>query len=71
MSLRSALAPETKEFVNQRGPGLTCSAVVQEPEELLNTWSSNIGRLLGLVEKSCQQISKECMVHKVVLSSAS
>jgi len=37
---------------------------------MLNSWSSNITRLLGLVEKSCQQISKECMVHKVALKSS-
>ena len=42
--------------------------IVQEPEELLNSWSSNIGRLLTLVEKSCQQIQKECMIHKVAAS---
>mmetsp|Transcript_22191 Transcript_22191/g.37947 ORF Transcript_22191/g.37947 Transcript_22191/m.37947 type:complete len:483 (-) Transcript_22191:265-1713(-) len=39
----------------------------KEPEELLNNWAGNIGKLLGLVEKSVQQISKECMLHKVVL----
>lgn len=42
----------------------------QEPEDLLNAWAGNISRLLDLVEKSTQQISKECMLHKVVLKSA-
>lgn len=36
-------------------------------EEVLNAWSGNIGQLLALVEKSCQQIQKEAMVHKVQL----
>ncbi len=40
----------------------------KEPEELLNSWAGNISKLLNLVEKSCQQISKECMLHKVQLS---
>ncbi|EFN56675.1 hypothetical protein CHLNCDRAFT_56118 [Chlorella variabilis] len=33
--------------------------------EALNGWSGNIGRLLVLVEKTCQQIQKESMVHRV------
>lgn len=37
----------------------------QVAEQLLNGWSSNISKLLELVEKSCQQIQKEVMVHKV------
>lgn len=53
-----------------RPSGLIQFGKRQEPEELLNSWSSNIGRLLNLVEKSCQQIQKECMVHKVALTSA-
>jgi 26S proteasome regulatory subunit N5 len=39
----------------------------KEPEELLNGWANNIGKLLGLVEKSVQQISKEAMLHRVAL----
>lgn len=35
------------------------------PVEALNTWSANITRLLDTVEKACQQIQKESMVHKV------
>ncbi|GAX73784.1 hypothetical protein CEUSTIGMA_g1235.t1 [Chlamydomonas eustigma] len=42
----------------------------QEPEDLLNSWANNIGRLLDLVDKSCQQIQKECMVHKVSITTA-
>jgi hypothetical protein len=41
----------------------------QAPEDLLNGWANNIGKLLGLVEKACQQISKEAMLHKVNLGA--
>lgn len=41
----------------------------QRPDDILNNWSTNIDKLLELVEKSCQQIQKECMVHKVPLST--
>ena len=41
----------------------------QRADDILNNWSSNIDKLLDLVEKSCQQIQKECMVHKVPLST--
>ena len=37
----------------------------QSPDELLNKWSSNLAKLLEVVERSCQQIQKESMVHKV------
>ena len=50
--------------------GLSILGCAQEPEELLNGWSNNISKLLELVDKSCQQIQKECMVHKLALSSA-
>lgn len=36
--------------------------------EALNKWSGSIGKLLTLVEKTCQQIQKESMVHKVSLN---
>lgn len=42
----------------------------QQPEDVLNGWSRNIAKLLGLVEKATQQIQKEAMVHKVQLGSA-
>ncbi len=37
----------------------------QKPEQVLHNWARNISKLLDLVEKSCQQIQKESMVHKV------
>uniref|UniRef100_A0A7S3RAI0 PCI domain-containing protein n=1 Tax=Dunaliella tertiolecta TaxID=3047 RepID=A0A7S3RAI0_DUNTE len=52
-----------------RPSGLVRFGKRQEPEDLLNNWSGNISRLLDLVEKSCQQISKECMIHKVQLKT--
>lgn len=41
------------------------------PAETLNSWSASIGKLLGLVEKTCEQIQKESMVHKVPLPTFS
>ena len=53
-----------------RPAGLVSFGKRLQPEELLNTWSGNISRLLELVEKSCQQIQKEAMVHKVSLAAS-
>lgn len=38
--------------------------------EALNAWSGSIGKLLVLVEKTCQQIQKESMVHRVPIGTA-
>ena len=38
--------------------------------QVLNTWSKSIATLLQTVERTCQQIQKEAMVHKYALSSA-
>ena len=38
--------------------------------EALNQWSGSIGKLLELVEKTCQSIQKEAMVHKVPIGTA-
>eukprot|EP00891_Asterochloris_glomerata_P006770 jgi/Astpho2/6770/e_gw1.00103.16.1_t len=40
-----------------------------EPEQLLNSWSNNITKLLNVVNRSCQQIQKESMVHKVPIGT--
>lgn len=53
-----------------RPAGLVVFGKHEQPEDVLNSWSSNISNLLELVEKSCQQIQKEAMVHKVQLGSA-
>lgn len=50
-----------------RPAGLITFGSKQRPDQVLNSWSSNISKLLDLVEKSCQQIQKEAMVHKVAL----
>jgi 26S proteasome regulatory subunit N5 len=53
-----------------RPAGLVVIGKPQQPEDVLNSWSANIGKLLNLVEKATQQIQKEAMVHKVQLGSA-
>ncbi|EFJ46461.1 hypothetical protein VOLCADRAFT_105455 [Volvox carteri f. nagariensis] len=52
-----------------RPAGIITLAQPQSPEEQLNSWGGNIARLLELVDKSCQLIEKEAMVHKVALST--
>ena len=37
---------------------------------MLNTWSKSVGKLLETVERTCQQIQKESMVHKVPIGAA-
>jgi 26S proteasome regulatory subunit N5 len=53
-----------------RPAGLVVIGKPQQPEDVLNGWSRNIGKLLTLVDKSTQQIQKEAMVHKVQLGAA-
>lgn len=45
-------------------------ALPRSPGEALDAWSGNIGRLLVLVEKTCQQIQKESMVHRVPIGAS-
>ena len=40
------------------------------PAAALSSWSANIGKLLDVVEKTCQQIQKESMIHRVQLGAA-
>uniref|UniRef100_A0A7R9YZL2 PCI domain-containing protein n=1 Tax=Chlamydomonas euryale TaxID=1486919 RepID=A0A7R9YZL2_9CHLO len=54
-----------------RPAGIITFGKRQAPEEALNAWSSNIGRLLDLVDKSTQQIQKEAMIHKVDILAGS
>ena len=47
--------------------------VFQKPaqaSDILNSWSRNLAKLLDLVDKSCQQIQKDAMHHKVSIGSA-
>ncbi|WIA10564.1 hypothetical protein OEZ85_010751 [Tetradesmus obliquus] len=53
-----------------RPAGVVVIGKPQQPEDTLNAWSANIGKLLNLVEKATQQIQKEAMVHKVQLGGA-
>lgn len=53
-----------------RPAGVIMIGKPQQPEDVLNGWSRNISKLLGLVEKATQQIQKEAMVHKVQLGAA-
>lgn len=53
-----------------RPAGIVRFALRKQPEDVLNGWANNISKLLDLVEKSCQQIQKESMVHKVPIGAS-
>jgi 26S proteasome regulatory subunit N5 len=53
-----------------RPSGVVRFGARKSPAESLNQWSGSISKLLTLVEKTCQQIQKESMVHKVPLDTA-
>ncbi|XP_042021394.1 26S proteasome non-ATPase regulatory subunit 12 homolog A-like [Salvia splendens] len=48
--------------------GMICFQAAKDSNDILNLWSSNLEKLLEIVEKSCHQIHKETMVHKAALS---
>lgn len=48
--------------------GVICFQAAKDSNDILNSWASNLEKLLELVEKSCHQIHKETMVHKAALS---
>ncbi|KAG7034412.1 26S proteasome non-ATPase regulatory subunit 12-like A, partial [Cucurbita argyrosperma subsp. argyrosperma] len=48
-----------------RPTGTVCFGTTKDSSDVLNSWSMNLEKLLDLVEKSCQQVHKETMVHKV------
>lgn len=50
-----------------RPMGVVNFQTTKDSNEILNAWSSNLEKLLDLVEKSCHQIHKETMIHKAVL----
>lgn len=52
-----------------RPAGIVRFAARQEPDLVLNTWASNISKLLQCVEKASQQIQKESMVHRVPIGN--
>ncbi|XP_054807374.1 26S proteasome non-ATPase regulatory subunit 12 homolog A-like [Prosopis cineraria] len=50
-----------------RPMGIVCFQSAKDSNDILNSWSANLEKLLDLVEKSCHQIHKETMVHKSAL----
>ncbi|PIN11452.1 26S proteasome regulatory complex, subunit RPN5/PSMD12 [Handroanthus impetiginosus] len=50
-----------------RPMGVVCFQTAKDSNDILNSWASNLEKLLDLVEKSCHQIHKETMVHKAAL----
>ena len=52
-----------------RPAGIVRFAVPRSPESVLNTWSHSIGKLLDVVDRTCQQIQKESMVHKITIGA--
>ncbi|KAL3637480.1 26S proteasome non-ATPase regulatory subunit 12 A [Castilleja foliolosa] len=50
-----------------RPMGVVCFQKGKDSNDILNSWATNLEKLLDLVEKSCHQIHKETMVHKAAL----
>ncbi|XP_044469103.1 26S proteasome non-ATPase regulatory subunit 12 homolog A [Mangifera indica] len=50
-----------------RPKGIVSFMVAKDSNDILNSWATNLEKLLDLVEKSCHQIHKETMVHKAAL----
>ncbi|KAL6583209.1 26S proteasome non-ATPase regulatory subunit 12 A [Orobanche minor] len=50
-----------------RPMGVICFQSAKNSNDILNSWSMNLEKLLDLVEKSCHQIHKETMVHRSAL----
>ncbi|KAK9797011.1 hypothetical protein WJX73_004598 [Symbiochloris irregularis] len=52
-----------------RPAGVVRFAAPKTPETVLNTWSRSIGKLLEVVDRTCQQIQKESMIHKIPIGA--
>ncbi|KAG2533819.1 hypothetical protein PVAP13_9NG011300 [Panicum virgatum] len=52
-----------------RPMGVVSFGTAQDSNGVLNSWATNLEKLLDLVEKSCHQIHKETMIHKAVLKA--
>ncbi|KAI4374167.1 hypothetical protein MLD38_012192 [Melastoma candidum] len=50
-----------------RPMGIASFQTTKDSNDILNSWATNLEKLLDLVEKSCHQIHKETMVHKAAL----
>ena len=48
-----------------RPAGVVRFAARRQPDAVLNEWAGRIGKLLEVVDRTCQQFQKESMVHKV------
>ncbi|GAA5927893.1 uncharacterized protein JCM15063_006028 [Sporobolomyces koalae] len=67
--------PETEQFLSRLVTSKTVYAKIDRPagvvdfvrpkkgDEVLNDWSSDVGKLMGLIEKSCHLIAKEHAVN--------
>lgn len=49
--------------------GMVSFQAAKGSNDILNSWSMNLEKLLDLVEKSCHQIHKETMVRRAVLKA--
>jgi len=70
-----SLFQESEEFLSQlvikktifaridRPAGIVSFREAQDPNEVLNEWSSNLSSLMSLVSKTTHLINKEEMVH--------
>lgn len=52
-----------------RPNGIVCFQAPKDSNDILNSWATNLEKLLDLVEKSCHQIHKETMIHKAALKA--
>ncbi|EPS64013.1 hypothetical protein M569_10769, partial [Genlisea aurea] len=52
-----------------RPVGVISFQTAKDSNEILNSWATNLEKLLDLVEKSCHQIHKETMIHKLALKA--
>jgi len=52
-----------------RPMGVVSFQTTKDCNGVLNSWATNLEKLLDLVEKSCHQIHKETMIHKAVLKA--
>jgi 26S proteasome regulatory subunit N5 len=48
-----------------RPAGIVCFGEPKLPTTILSDWSSDIGKMLNLMESTCHLINRENMVHKV------
>lgn len=48
-----------------RPAGIVCFRSPRQPAEVLSDWSSDIGKLLTMMESTCHLINRENMVYKV------